>query len=76
MMCMCVVASSTMHGLHVSHQQCCVGGLHAWLTTRCKCRSIRPLPAAAATRVDASSTSAASVYSYSVCQIDVMHARS
>ena len=48
---------------------------HAWSTTQCKCRSIWPLPAAAATRVDASNTSAASVYSYSVCQIDVMHAR-
>ena len=35
--------------------------------TNAKCRSIRPLVAAAATRVDASSASAASVYSCSAC---------
>ncbi|KOO28561.1 hypothetical protein Ctob_005878 [Chrysochromulina tobinii] len=41
-----------------------------------KCRSMRPLLAAAATRVDASSTSAPSVYSCSATQIHPRLARS
>jgi hypothetical protein len=45
-------------------------------TTQCKCTSMRPLLAAAATRVDASSTSAASVYSCSATQIHPRLARS
>ena len=60
------VASTTMHGLQVSHQQCCVGSacmVDDAMQVHSKCRSMRSLPAAAATRVDASSTSAASVYS-------------
>ena len=45
-------------------------------TTQCKCTSMRQLPAAAVTRVDASSMNAASVYSCSAYEIHVRLARS
>ena len=45
-------------------------------TTQCKCTWMRQLPAAAATRVDASSMNAASVYSCSAYEIHVRLARS
>ena len=55
---------------------CLLRHLVPWSTTRGTCRSMRPLPAAATTHGDASSMSAASVYSCSTSQIHVRLAQS